>query len=94
MVLGVLSYELCWFFFQVAVILFGAKLLCAGVLFVAVISSVCHIIRCGGVDGFVRLNFGILVVGVGCCAMPISLFLFCLSGYPFVCFSFRCTRRS
>ena len=65
MVLGVLSYGLCLGFLQVAVFLFGAKLLCAGVLFVAVISSVCNIIRCGGVVGFVKLNFGILVVGVG-----------------------------
>ena len=32
------------------------------------------------------LEIGIPVVAVGCCAPPISLFLFCLSEYPFVCF--------
>jgi hypothetical protein len=48
-VLGVLCYELCWGLLRVAVTIFGAKLLCARVLFVAVIFSVCDVMQCGGV---------------------------------------------
>jgi len=91
-ILGILCFDLFWGLLQVAFILFGAKPLCARVLFVAVIFSVCDVVRWGGVVNCFRLMIGVLVVGVGCCALPISLSLFCLLGYPFVCFSFRCTR--
>ncbi len=32
-------------------------------------------------------------MGVECCALPVALFLFCLSDCPYVYFSFSCIRR-
>ena len=91
MVLGVLCFDLYGGLLRVAFTLLGAKPLCVRVLFVVVSFSVDDVVRCGGVVNYFRLMIVVPVVGVGCCALPISLFLFCLSGYLFVCFSFRCT---
>ena len=49
MVLGVLYLDLFWGLLRVAFTLFGAKPLCASVLFVAVIFSVGDVVRWGGV---------------------------------------------
>ena len=93
MVLGVLCFYLFWGLLRVAFSLLGSKPLCARVLFVAVIFSVSDVVRWGGVVNCFRLMIGVPVVDVGCRALPVSLFLVCISGHPFVCFSLLCTRQ-
>ena len=87
-ILGEFCFAMCWGLHLVAVTFLGAKLLYAGVLFVAVFFSGCVMMRGGWVVTCVGLKISMHAVGVECCELPVTLFLFCLSVCPNVCFSF------